>query len=304
MRRPELADLMLLATVLLWALNFTTSKYILNEGLRPLAYSGLRYAGAAIVAALVVLALEGSLRIAARDLPLVGAMVAVLLANQLSFVYALRYTTAATVALLFGTLPIFTGLISRAAGIEQLSPRFWIGACFSFGGVALVAVGSKGGVSTDLWGDLLGVAAPATWAVYSVAIAPLMRRYSPVRLSAVFLLGVFVPLLALGAPQLSRQQFDFGSLFWLGFAYAVIGPLVLTNLLWFGAIGRVGPSRASLYANLEPFAAAVIALVLLSETITDLQVAGGFAIGAGLVLARRPEAGPRRKRAPEPAPAE
>jgi hypothetical protein len=44
--------------------------------------------------------------------------------------------------------------------------------------------------------------------------------------------------------------------------------------------------------------------VLLSETITDLQVAGGFAIGAGLILARRPEAEPRRKRAPEPAPAE
>ena len=124
MRRPELADLMLLATVLLWALNFTTSKYILNEGLRPLAYSGLRYAGAAIVAALVVLALEGSLRIAARDLPLVGAMVAVLLGNQLSFVYALRYTTAATVALLFGTLPIFTALLARLAGVERLSLGF------------------------------------------------------------------------------------------------------------------------------------------------------------------------------------
>ncbi|MGB2952631.1 MAG: DMT family transporter [Gaiellaceae bacterium] len=300
MRRPELAELMLLATVALWALNFSVSKYILNQGLRPLAYSGIRYAGAAILSALVVLSLEGSLRVRRADLPLVGGMVAVLLANQLSFVYALRYTTAATVALLFGTLPIFTGLISRAVGVEQLSLRFWLGASFSFGGVTLLTLGSNGSVSGNVWGDLLGVAAPATWAAYSVAIAPLMRRYSPVRLSAVFLLAVSVPLLGLGVPQLSHQEFDFGALFWLGFAYAVIGPLVLTNLLWFSAIDRVGPSRASLYANLEPFAAAVIALLLLSESITDLQVVGGLAIAAGLILARRRETGAE----PEPAPAE
>ena len=42
-RRPT-ADLMLLATVSLWALNFTVSKYILDEGLHPLAYSAVRFA--------------------------------------------------------------------------------------------------------------------------------------------------------------------------------------------------------------------------------------------------------------------
>ena len=40
---------MLLATTLLWALNFTVSKYILEHGLRPLAYSGVRYSAAALV---------------------------------------------------------------------------------------------------------------------------------------------------------------------------------------------------------------------------------------------------------------
>jgi drug/metabolite transporter (DMT)-like permease len=302
MRRPELADLMLLATVLLWALNFSVSKYILNEGLRPIAYSGIRYFGAAVVAALLVLWLEGSLRIGRADLPLLGAMVILLLGNQLSFVYALRYTTAATVALLFGTLPIFTGLIARAAGLEHLSLRFWLGACFSFGGVALVTLGSRGELSGDVLGDLLGVAAPATWAGYSVAIAPLMRRYSPYRLSAILLLAVTVPLLGLGSGQLADQRFDFGTLFWLGFGYAIVGPLVITNLLWFGAIDRVGPSRASLYANLEPFVAAIIALILLSESMTRLQVAGGLAIGAGLMLARRREEAVAAE--PEPAPAE
>ena len=60
-RRPT-ADLMLLATVSLWALNFTVSKYILDHGFRPLAYSSIRYACAALLFAAITLALEGSLR--------------------------------------------------------------------------------------------------------------------------------------------------------------------------------------------------------------------------------------------------
>ncbi len=76
--------------------------------------------------------------------------------------------------------------------------------------------------------------------------------------------------------------------------FAVLGPLVLTNLMWFTAIDRVGPSRAALFANLQPFLAAVIALLLLSEKLTRYQVAGGLAIGAGIVLSRvgKPPLGP------------
>jgi drug/metabolite transporter (DMT)-like permease len=293
-RRPT-ADLMLLATVSLWALNFTVSKYILDHGFHPLAYSSVRYACAALIFAAITLAWEGSLRIGRQELPLIVFSTVVLFGNQLSFVYALRYTTAATVALLFGTLPIFTALFARVTGVERLSMRFWIAAGLSFAGVALVAVGSGGSLSANLKGDVLAVLGAATWAAYSVAIARLMRRYSPFRLSAVFLLSVTVLLFAAGWTQLADQSFDFSALVWIGFAFAVLGPLVITNLLWFTAIDRVGPSRASLFANLQPFLAAIAALVLLHESISGVQVAGGFAIAGGIVLA------PHRGRpAPEP----
>jgi drug/metabolite transporter (DMT)-like permease len=285
---------MLLATVSLWALNFTVSKYILDHGVRPLSYSSVRYAIAALLFAAITLAWEGSLRIGRRELPLIVASTVVLFANQLSFVYALRFTTATTVALLFGTLPIFTALFARSAGVEHLSLRFWLAAGFSFAGVALVALGSGGDLSADLKGDALAVLGAATWAAYSVAIAPLMRSYSPFRLSAVLLLAVTVPLGLAGSGQLADQGFDFGALVWIGFAFAVVGPLVVTNLLWFTAIDRVGPSRASLFANLQPFLAAIVALLLLSEQITTVQVAGGLAIAGGIVLA------PRRRGPPRP----
>ena len=286
MRRPT-ADLMLLATVSLWALNFTVSKYILDHGFHPLAYSSIRYSCAALIFAAITLAWEGSLRIARRDAAMIVLGATVLFANQLSFVYALRFTTATTVALIFGTLPIFTALLARGSGVEHLPLRFWAAAGLSFAGVTLVALGSGGNLSANLKGDMLALSGSATWAAYSVAIGPLMRRYSPFRLSAVFLLAAAVALVAAGSRQLADQSFHFGALVWVGFVFAVLGPLVITNLLWFTAIGRVGPSRAALFANLQPFIAALVALVLLSEPITTVQIVGGVGIAGGIALASR-----------------
>jgi drug/metabolite transporter (DMT)-like permease len=156
----------------------------------------------------------------------------------------------------------------------------------SFGGVVLVTAGSDGGLSGNVLGNVLAVAGAATWGGYSVLIKPLMERYSPYRLSAILLLAVFVVLGVVGAPQVADQSLEVEGLVWVAFAFAVLGPLVLTNLLWFSAIDRVGPSRASLFANLQPFLAAIIALLLLSEQLTMLQVAGGLAIAAGIVFSR------------------
>jgi len=280
-------------TVCLWALNFTASKYILDNGFEPLTYAAVRYTCAALIFLAIVLPRERSLRVERRDVPLVLLAILLLFGNQLGFVFALDLSTATTVALLFGTLPIFTALFAHAVGIDDLSRRFWIAAALSFCGVALVTIGSGKSISANVWGDLLAIAGAATWGAYSVALAPLMRRYSPFRLSAIFLLGAAALLLLAGAPQLQDQSFDLPASVWLTFAYAVIGPLVITNLLWFTAIDWVGPSRASLFANLQPFLAAVIALLLLDETLTRLQLAGGLLIAAGIVFSRsrgQPEA--------------
>jgi drug/metabolite transporter (DMT)-like permease len=279
---------MLLVTVCLWGFNVTVTKYVLTHGFRPLAYSAVRYGGAALLFAALTYRLEGTLRVRRRDLPLLlGAAALGIWLNQLSFMYAVKLTTATTVGLVLGTIPIFTALIARAFGIERLSRRFWAASVVSFGGVALVAAGSGGGLSGDIAGDLLAIATSATWAAYSVTISPLMRTYSPYQISAFALAVGWLALGATGANQLASQDWSgVGWLGWLSLAFALLGPLVLTNVLWFTAIDEVGPSRATLFANLQPFVAAIFALAILSEEITPLQVLGGVAIGVGILLSR------------------
>src|SRR5215208_1342853 len=288
MRRPSAAEVMLLATVTIWAFNFTVTKYAFENGFKPLAYSSVRFTAAGLLFALLTYGRERSFRIERRHrLLLVGAALVGIYLNQLSFVYAIDLTTASTTALIFGTLPIVTALFAFLFGIERLSRRLWFASAISFIGVALVAVGSEAGFAADLLGNLLAFVAAATWGLYSVAIVPLLHHYSPYRISAIALLAGAVPALLTALPQLRDQDWDLPPLVWAAFAFAVVGPLVVTNVLWFTAIDRVGPSRATLVANLQPFLAALFAVVLLSETITVVQVVGGATIALSLVLARR-----------------
>jgi drug/metabolite transporter (DMT)-like permease len=286
-RRLGTVDAMLLATVLIWALNVTVTKYILEHGFKPLAYAAVRYGLAALVTAALALALERSLAVGGRRTRLlIGVAVLALWANQVCFVYALKLTTATTVSLILGSTPIFAALISAALG-ERLSRTFWAAALVSFAGVALVALGSGGSFRADVWGDLLAVGLSITWAAYSVAVAPLMRSYSPYRISSIVLLLMWVPLAAVSAGQLGPQDYGLSASVWLLLAFAVLGPLVITNVLWFTALDRVGPSHATLFANLQPFIGALFAVWLLSESLSGLQIAGGVAIAAGILLARR-----------------
>jgi drug/metabolite transporter (DMT)-like permease len=285
--RIRSVDLMLAGAVVLWALNLTLSKYLLTHGLKPLAYSVLRYGAASLIFLALAQWREGAVLLRGRHAWLVAVGAAgILFTNQLGFVYALRFTTASTVGLFFGATPIITALIALAFGMERMTRRFTLAALVSFAGVALVAVGEGGGFSTNAKGDLLALWAAASWGAYSVAIASLMGRWSPVRVSAVVLPLTAVLLGASGFRQVETQ--DYGSLdwtVWAVLAVAIVGPLVLTNFLWFTALDRVGPSHATLFANLQPFVGVLFAVVLLSESLTAVQVAGGVAIAVGVILA-------------------
>jgi drug/metabolite transporter (DMT)-like permease len=84
-----------------------------------------------------------------------------------------------------------------------------------------------------------------------------------------------------------RQDWSLHWLVWAAIVFGTLGPLVLTNVLWFRAVSLVGPSRATLFVTLQPFVGAFFALILLHEGMGWLQVGGGALIAAGLLLSRR-----------------
>ncbi|MSY60338.1 MAG: EamA family transporter [Actinobacteria bacterium] len=280
------ADLMLVITMTFWGGNFTATKYAITHGVHPLAYSSSRYTIAAIIFFGLSRVFEGSVRIARNDFGVLALCAVGLVANQVCFIYALRYTSTASAALLFGTMPIFAALISFFAGIERPTRRFAIAAVVSLVGVVFVAVGTNGSLSSNLKGDALTMVAVITWAFYSVMATPMMTRYSPIRLSAYAFGCTSLVMLAIATPQLKTQTLHLSHTVWATYSFAVVLSLVFANVLWFRSIKIIGPSRASLFSNLQFFLAALFGVLLLSEKITVLQVLGGVTIGVAILLSR------------------
>lgn len=287
MRRPSTVELMLLTTVLLWALNLSVTKYILTHGFLPLSYATVRYGFAGLVFVALTLYAERTLRVERRHAPLLGLAAVILCLNQLSFIFALDLTTASTIGLVMGAIPIFAAIFGLVLGTERPTPRFWLAAAVSFAGVGLVAIGAGGDVSGGLAGIVLGLCTAATWAAYTVTVGPLMHTYSPSQMSAIVIPLAWVGIVLVGLPQTTEQDWDVGTQVWALMVFATLGPLVLTNILWFRSIHRIGANRATLAANLQPFVAAVLAVVLLSEPLDAIQIAGGVLIALGILVVRR-----------------
>ncbi len=119
---PVATDVLLIGAVLMWAFNFPVTKYVLTHGFEPLAYAAVRYGVATALFAALTIAVERSLAIrGAASWRFVGLAVTALLLNQICFVYALELTTAATAALILGTTPVFTVLLSYLIGVERIN---------------------------------------------------------------------------------------------------------------------------------------------------------------------------------------
>ena len=288
---------MLLTVILLWALNLSVTKYILEHGLEPLSYATVRYALAGAIFVALTLLAERTLRIERRHASVLLAAAVLLWVNQVCFVLALDATTASTIGLLDRHDPDLRGALRpRARVASGSSARFWAAAAISSVGVALVAVGSAGDVEGGLrrdparprdgrdLGGVLGRRHAAHADVLAVARERGRDSAAP---------GCSIALV--GLPTTTSQDWDVGWEIWALLVLATLGPLVLTNILWFRVLHRIGPARATLAANLQPFVAAVLAVVLLSETLGLAQIAGGVLIAAGIVVARR---GPLRPRPP------
>ena len=290
---PAGAAGLLVVVTLVWGTNYPVTRYVLTNGFEPLAFAASRFTVVATISCALALLRERSLRVSRNDL-LLGAACAGLgiVVNQISLVYALSWTSASSVALLFGVVPAFVALFAHLARVEVVTRRAWAAAGVSLVGAALVAVGHQGRISANLTGSALALLAAACLAAYSVVARPLTDRYSPYRLTALLTVFGAVVLLAAGGHQLANEQWSKISISaWVAFGFTVLPAYVIANSIWLTAIKRAGPAKASLYMNMAPFVGTGISMAVLSETLTFLQVIGGAVVAMGILLSEWPRAG-------------
>ncbi len=280
----------LLVLVLIWGLNFPIIKQALGE-IDPLAFNALRFP----LASLVVLALlraRGPLpRPRRQDLPRIVLLgLAGNVAYQLLFILGLDRTGAGNASVLLATTPVWTALLSSAAGHERIPGATWLAAVGTVTGMVLLVAGGSGGLSvgsTTLPGDLLMAASAVTWSAYTVGARSLIHRYGPLALTAWTLWTGTAVLVPMGLPALlALDPREVGHSSWLGVAYAGVLAIGVAYVLWNRSVRLVGNAATALYGNLVPVVALWAAWLWLGEVPTGLQWVGTALILGFLLLSR------------------
>lgn len=294
-RAPRLArthtgELDLLALVVIWGVNFSVVKLVLQE-VEPLAFNALRFPFAALTVWILLRAQGRRVMPRRRDwarvgwLSLFGHM-----AYQVFFIFGLSLTMAGNASLMLATVPMWIAILSPALGHERFSWMVLGGVAVTMTGLVLVILGGSAGFALGgetLRGDLFMLAAAVVWALYTVLGRRAVRRNGALEMTA-WTLWLGTPVLVLmGLPGLLRT--DFGSLSggaWAGIAYAGVLAIGIAYFIWYRGVQRLGSSRTAVYSNLVPVAAILTAWLWIGETPRALQVLGAGVILAGIGVVR------------------
>lgn len=136
-------------------------------------------------------------------------------------------------------------------------------------------------------GNLLALAAALMWAGGTIFSRPVLKRISPLQLSACsasiglpFHLAVAWPVLPDGIRLLSNLQLDACLL------YSGVLSTGLALPMWSFGVKHAGAAHATMFQNLSPIVAIVSAWLLLGEPLTPAQAVGGALILGGLLIMR------------------
>lgn len=289
-------DAALLATVLVWGVNFPVLKAALAV-MHPHVINAFRFMFSAVVLGSIYVVRQrqtgdgvlAPLRHRLREIVGLGLLGYVF--YQLCFIIGINNTKAGSAALIMASSPLWTALVGYLFGLERLARAAWLGLLLSLLGTVVVILGGAQEVEfggNALFGNLMMVAASVLWGSYTALSRPVLRGLSP---SALSFFGVVValPILwGLALPYAGTVVWERVDL-WVWAAIVFSGGLStgLAVIVWALAVKRVGASQTAVWGNLVPFVAVLASFLLLAETVGPAQLLGGLLIIAGVVVMRR-----------------
>jgi drug/metabolite transporter (DMT)-like permease len=298
-RRPAVGFAMIISAALLFALNGTVSKVVLQSGVSPLELTQFRATGACLGFALVLaLTRPASLRLTRRELPYVAVwgVAGVAMVQWLYFVSIERLPIG--VALLIEYLaPILIALWAWAVFKERIRRRIWAALVLALAGLTLV-MEVWSGLTLDGLGVAAALLAAVAYAVYVLMAERAVRWRDPASLTcfgflfAALFWAVAQPLWRFPAGRLDDRVSLLGHLdrftlpAWLLLLYIVLAGTMVTFLLVATALRHISATSVGIVAMLEPVAASAVAFLWLGESFGAAQLVGGAIVLAGILLAQ------------------
>lgn len=268
-------------TIVLWASAFPGIRAGLR-GYSPAHVGLLRYVVASVVLAVYALATRMPLP-HWRDVP--GIALTGLLGITLYNVTLNSgevSVTSGIASFIVASAPVFVALEATAFLGERLRVVGWLGIILSFAGVAVIGLGTDGGLHLNPYA-LLVLAAAILQSLYFVGQKPFLRRYSPVQYTSYAIwAGTF--FLLVFSPGIGQQVQVAPLSATLAVVYLGVFPGALAYVSWAFALSRLPTSIAGSFLYLVPILATGIAWVWLGEFVPPIALVGGAIVLAGVIL--------------------
>ncbi len=250
-----------------------------RTGADPTTLLVLRYSIAAVVMVAIMFARKTPLprgRIL-LGLVLMGAVGYV--GQSFAYFTALTMASASLVALLLYLYPAIVTMLSALFFKERLTAAKVGALTLALVGTALT-IGPAG--SGRVAGILLAIAAAVIYSVYILVGSRIIPHASAIAASTTVITAaaaVYIGIVAVRGPTFPQTFSGWADIF----AIALVST-VLPIVTFLAGLERVGPTRASTLSTFEPVMSVMLAILILGETISPLQVLGGALILAAVIV--------------------
>lgn len=278
------------AAAMLWGCSGVITSYLLRQRqMRPDELLIFRTSFAAMIL-FVWLAITARhlLKVRLADLPYFAVLGAIgLVANQGFYYFALTTVSVGYALMLQYQAPVFLMAYGAFTRTERITAGKAFAAAMALGGCALMMFGQpaqSGSLAKVSWmGTLCALGSGLGFAFYTVYGKHGLRRYDPrTMMSYAFLSAAIIWLFIRPPWKIAWASYDLST--WAFFLYLGAVATVLPFGLYLASLRYLEASRTSLTSILEPVVASSVAWLWLGQALWPLQILGGVAVLAGVVL--------------------
>lgn len=198
-----------------------------------------------------------------------------------SYLTSVKYVSASLAVLLLYTHPMIVAVLSSLINKVRLSKSTLASVVICFIGLIMVLSASE--IKLELRGVFFGLLAACFYSLY-IIIGERVLKTTPAPVATSYI-TLFASIGMLLTGLISNDiNFSFSADAWLPILGITFVATVLAALFFFIGVEKIGGTKASIISMSEPFATIIFSVLLLSESLSFIQLVGGLIIIGGSLI--------------------
>ena len=261
---------------------------VVNEGLQPVFFAGIRSAGAVLCLWLWFLVRRRPLKLERKDL-LFGTLMGSLFAFEFILLFiALDLTTVSRTSILFYTMPLWLALMAHIfIPGERITPTKAAGQALAFAGMVLAILWRTDAGEASLLGDVLAVAAALGWASLALIARTGLKGVAPDR-QLFWQVLVSAPILLVASLAFGPFIRDLQPIHLWGLAFQIVIMVSAGFSFWLWLLTIYPAASVAAFSFLAPVFGVLLGWWMLDEPIGLPILIALVLVSTGLILINRP----------------